>query len=135
MTAHQLPIRTARPNSKTAVTASVTTGDWTAHIWPMGQHTRTDVGHLRQQQMQLPSMQESNVLYPLQLLQFSMLRDSRRTMQQVAAAACACSRSGVLTSFVCPAPCRHSVVWNCVCKHTKKPIILKGYVKVRQQWQ
>lgn len=27
------------------------------------------------------------------------------------------------------------MVWNCVCRHTKKPIILKGYVKVRAQQQ
>eukprot|EP00775_Hariotina_reticulata_P002763 gene2763-3057_t len=26
---------------------------------------------------------------------------------------------------------RHSLVWNCVCKHSKSPIILKGYVKAK----
>lgn len=26
--------------------------------------------------------------------------------------------------------CRHSIVWNAICAETKKPIILKGYVKV-----
>ena len=23
------------------------------------------------------------------------------------------------------------MVWNCVCKHTKQPLILKGYVKAK----
>jgi hypothetical protein len=68
--------------------------------------------------------------YVLTLSQHSMMHASRISMQQVAAAA----TEGV-SDMVCPASCRHSLVWNCVCKHTKKPIILKGYVKVRQQWQ
>jgi len=29
---------------------------------------------------------------------------------------------------------RHSVVWNVVCKATKRPLILKGYMKVRTGW-
>lgn len=35
----------------------------------------------------------------------------------------------MLTFLLCWC-CRHSLVWNCVCRHTRKPIILKGYVKV-----
>mmetsp|Transcript_28937 Transcript_28937/g.81497 ORF Transcript_28937/g.81497 Transcript_28937/m.81497 type:complete len:483 (+) Transcript_28937:151-1599(+) len=28
---------------------------------------------------------------------------------------------------------RHSVVWNCTCKFTNKPVVLKGYVKAKMQ--
>jgi hypothetical protein len=53
-----------------------------------------------------------------------------------AAAAGLGSDCGILHTHVSrrippPPACRHSVVWNCVCKHTKQPLILKGYVKAK----
>jgi hypothetical protein len=79
--------------------------------------------------------QQSNAEPQSMLASWSIDRQLERFLRQEAAGAprfATIARRSACCTGLCPTAwsCRHSVVWNCVCKHTKKPIILKGYVKV-----